>query len=143
MTKPDLSVVYPNPNHNNQKENNMQRPEPSLIVFSQLLLSLFHCIAREQPGQNLKTKVFLYDNLARLQLPASTRDAFRAYLLGNRPLNLPDLIEDSIMKQIIQLLYEKMCSLFGPIHADTYLNKAMSDTERLPEAALFNPRELL
>jgi hypothetical protein len=143
MTKPDLTVVYSNPSHNNQKGDSMQRSEPSLVIFSQLLLSLFHSIAREQPGQNLKTKVFLYDHLVRFQLPTSTRDAFRAYLLGNRPLNLPDLIEDSSMKQIIQLLYEKMCNLFGPVHADTYLNKAISDTERLPEAALFHPRELL
>jgi hypothetical protein len=143
MPKPDLTVVYSNPKHNNQKVDSMQRSEPSLVIFSQLLLSLFHSIAREQPGQTLKTKVYLYDNLARLQLATTTRDAFRAYLLGNRPLNLPDPVEDSVMKQIIQLLYEKMCALFGPVHADTYLNKAMTDTERLPEAALFHPRELL
>jgi hypothetical protein len=143
MSKPDLSVVYSKPNHNNQKVDKMQRSEPSIVIFSQLLLSLFHSIAREQPGQSLKTKVYLYDNLSHLMLPAATRDAFRAYLLGNRPLNLPDLIEDAVMEQIIQLLYEKMCSLFGPVHADSYLNKAMTDTERLPEAALFHPRELL
>jgi hypothetical protein len=143
MPKPDLTVVYSHPDHNNQKVASMQKSEPSLVIFSQLLLSLFHCIAREQPGQTLKTKVYLYDNLVHLQLPVITRDAFRAYLLGNRPLNLPDPIKDSSMKQIIQLLYEKMCSLFGPVHADTYLNKAVTDTERLPEATLFHPRQLL
>lgn len=142
-TKPDLTVVYSSQHHKNQKVDRMQRSEPSLVIFSQLLLSLFHSIAREQPGQTLKTKVYLYDNLPRMRLPATTHDSFRAYLLGNRPLHLPDLIEEEVMKQIIQLMYEKMCNLFGPVYADTYLNKAMSDTERLPEAALFNPRELL
>lgn len=144
MSKPDLTVAYSSRNHKNQKtDNNMQRSEPSLVIFSQLLLSLFHSIAREQPGQSLKTKVHLYDNLPRLKLPVSAYDAFRAYLLGNRPLHLPGLIEQEVMQRIIQLLYEKMCELFGPVYADRYLNKAMTDTERLPEAALFNPRELL
>jgi hypothetical protein len=143
MPKPDLTVIYSSPNHNNQKVDSMQRSEPSLVIFSQLLLSLFHCITREQPGQTLKTKVFLYDNLARLKLATATRDAFRAYLLGNRPLNLPDPVEDCVMQQIIQLVYVKLCALFGPVHAVTYLNKAMTDTERLPEAALFHPRKLL
>src|SRR5688572_33012455 len=115
-TKPDLAVVYSSQHHKNQKADSMQRSEPSLVIFSQLLLSLFHSIAREQPGQTLKTKVYLYDNLPQMRLPVGTHDAFRAYLLGNRPLHLPDRIGDDIMQQIIQLLYEKMCNMFGPVH---------------------------
>jgi hypothetical protein len=143
MPKPDLNVVYSSQNGKSQKVGTMQRSEPNLVIFSQLLLSLFHSIAREQPGHTLKTKIYLYDNLPRMRLPISTHDALRAYLLGNRPLHLPDQIEVNIMQQIIQLLYEKMCDLFGPVHADTYLNKAMTDIERLPESAIFKPRELL
>src|SRR5688572_5338724 len=99
--KPDLNVVYSSQHHKNQKVDSMQKSEPSLVIFSQLLLSLFHLIAREQSGQTLKTKVYLYDNLPRTRLSVSTHDAFRAYLLGNRPLHLSTLIEDDVMKQII------------------------------------------
>jgi hypothetical protein len=144
MPKPELHVVYTSLSAENRKvDATMQSPEPSLVIFSRLLSSLFHSIARGQPGQSLKTRVYLYDRLAGLKLPVSTLDAFRAYLLGNRPLHLPGPLEENAMKNIVQLLYEKMCALFGPVYADEYLNTAMSDAERLPQAALFNPRELL
>lgn len=147
MNKPQLSVVYSKTEDNNNARYNrteiMNKPDPSLVIFNQLLLSLFHYIDREQHGLGLKTKVYLYDKLGHMFLPEYTRDAFRNYLLANRPLNLTGAIDESLMREIIQLLYEKMCSLFGPINADTYLKRAMADIDRLPEAKFFNPGELL
>lgn len=147
MSRPQLSVVHSerksNDNLNQERATTMSRPDPNMIVFSQLLLSLFHHIDREQHGFGLKTKVYLYDKLGYMFLPRIIREAFRDYLLSNRPLNLPGVIDSANMQEIIQLLYEKMCSLFGPVNADSYLNKAIADTERLPEAKFFNPRELL
>lgn len=138
MSKPQLSVV----GSNMESDKNI-KPDPSLVIFSQFLLSLFHYIDREHHGLGLKTKVFLYDRLGQMSLPGFIREAFRNYLLANRPLNLPAKLDEAIMQEMVQSLYEKMCALFGPVDADACLNRAMADTERLPEAKFFNPRELL
>lgn len=147
MSKPQLSVVHSimdrDKNINDTRTAGMSKPDPVSVIFCQLLLSLFQHIDHEQRGLGLKTKVFLYDRLGQMMLPGFIRDAFRNYLLTNRPLNLQARLDEAVMREIVQMLYEKMCSLFGPVNADICLNRAMADTERLPEARFFSPRELL
>lgn len=140
MSNSNLTVIY---SDNNAETSRMNKADSRIIIFSQFLLTLFHYIDREHGGLGLKTKVYLYDKLGHLSLSPTTRDAFRNYLLRNRPLNIMGSIEEETMKKLVQFLYDKMCELFGPINADTYMANAMHETQRLPEAAYFHPRELL
>ena len=140
MSMSESNIIYlEEKNFLNAKE----KSEATLIVYSQFLLSYFNTLQKQDYSLCFRLKVLMYDMAVQLPISKSIRDSLRNYLLSNRPLNLISPLDELVMRESVQFIYDKTCELFGPIKADSVMSTAVRDTQQLPEAIIFHPRELL
>ena len=128
---------------NNAAATSIKDSEAAITVYSQFILSFFNVLQKHDYSLCFRVKILMYDKIIQLPIDKSIRNSLRNYLLSNRPLNLTSHIDESVMKESIQYVYDATCELFGPVKADEALSIAIRETQHLPEAVFFHPRELL
>ncbi len=136
-----FSVVYSNEKAAIKAAN---ADDPAMIVFNKLLASLFEALERSQKNFGSKAKFTLFTHVSKIKLPMKLHRVLREYLLHDKPIDISNIaLNERLMHQIIQVLYEMMCDVLGPTQADACMSAAMQATRKIPESAFFDPRNLL
>ncbi len=113
--------------------------EPRIVVFSYLMqrllhhypgdtLPLFNEVIQKAPSQGL--------TISALRQLSSWMDSPQKYLWK-------ESLDDASLSIIVHLFYIALCNQLGPTETDRLVHRMIADTDDLPEAREFSPRQLL
>jgi hypothetical protein len=116
--------------------------DEATVVFTAILTKFFDRMQDAGPTFCSRIRDLLVDRLSRSNLHPVTLAELSGWLATGAPMSDVRLSVES-MRRIVNLVYIDACEYFGPTVADHLLAEAARETEKLPEAREFPPRQLL
>jgi|GEM_PF-6065881 len=112
------------------------------VVFSKLVGEVDGQLIALSPVNAGRLRAFVQAAIPKVGLSTSARDEMVRWCGNLRHVVGPGLTADE-MHKILHQMYLWTLDAIGPVDADRLFGRAIRESERLPEAALFPPRSLL
>lgn len=115
---------------------------PATRVFETILAEFFQYIDDSQPLIADKIRHYMSQHITGLDLSLPAFTELGQWLNGLR-VHLHQAYAVEEMRKLLHIAYVGGCEYLGPVASDEVLAAAVARAERLPEALLFPPRQLL